>query len=100
MNWPLAYRTIDLHTACWFHMVKKGITPPVANKRSDLNSDKIMKYVGIPTEPRPHNALNGAKVASEALSRLFYGKFLVEEFQDYPIPSVMLSYLNHIYSPI
>lgn len=85
LNWPLAYRTIDLHTACYFHMVKKGIIPPVANKRSDLNSDKIMKYVGIPAEPRPHNALNGAKVATEALSRLLYGKTLLEEFKGYPI---------------
>lgn len=86
LNWPLAYRTIDLHTVCYFHMVKKGITPPVANKRSDLNSDKIMKYVGIPSEPRPHNALNGAKVATEAFSRLFYDKHLLEEFKDYPVP--------------
>lgn len=86
LNWPLAYRTIDLHTACYFHMVKRGVTPPVANKRTDLNSDKIMKYVGIPTEPHPHNALNGAKVAAEALSRLLYEKSLIEEFKDYPIP--------------
>lgn len=85
LNWPLAYRTIDLHTACYLHMIRRGITPPVANKRSDLNSDKIMKYVGIPTEPRPHNALNGAKVAGEALSRLLYGKSLLEEFKDYPV---------------
>lgn len=86
LNWPLAYRTIDLHTACYFHMIKKGVLPPVANKRTDLNSDKIMKYVGIPVEPHPHNALNGAKVATEALSRLFYNKSLIEEFKDYPIP--------------
>lgn len=86
LNWPLAYRTIDLHTACYFHMVRNGITPPVAHKRSDLNSDKIMKYVGIPAEPRPHNALNGAKVATEALSRLLYGKTLLEEFKGYPVP--------------
>lgn len=86
LNWPLAYRTIDLHTACYFHMTKRGLTPPVANKRTDLNSDKIMKYVGIPVEPHPHNALNGAKVAAEALSRLFYDKTLFDDFKDYPIP--------------
>lgn len=86
LNWPLAYRTIDLHTVCYFHMVKRGVSPPIANKRTDLNSDKIMKYVGIPAEPHPHNALNGAKVAAEALSRLLYDKSLMEEFKDYPIP--------------
>lgn len=86
INWPLAYRTVDLHTACYFHMIKKGIVPPVANKRTDLNSDKVMKYVGIPVEPHPHNALNGAKVATEALSRLFYGKSLIDDFKGYPVP--------------
>src|SRR3989338_3464145 len=86
LNWPLAYRTIDLHTACYFHMTKRGVKPPVAKKRIDLNSDKIIKYVGISVEQRPHNALNGAKVAAEALSRLFYDKSLIEEFKDYTIP--------------
>lgn len=85
LNWFLAYRTIDLHTACYFHMIKRGVKPPVANKRTDLNSDKIMEYVGIPAEPHPHNAMNGAKVAAEALSRLFYNKSLIEEFKGYPI---------------
>ncbi|MEK7150485.1 MAG: exonuclease domain-containing protein [Patescibacteria group bacterium] len=86
INWPLAYRTIDLHTACYFHMVKRGLKPPVANKRTDLNSDKIMKYVGIPAEIRPHNALNGAKVATEAFSRLFYDKAIIDEYKGYAIP--------------
>ncbi len=86
INWPLAYRTIDLHTACYCHMIKRGVTPPIANKRTDLNSDKIMKYVGIPTEPHPHNALNGAKVAAEALSRLLYDKPLTDDFKSYFVP--------------
>lgn len=86
INWPLAYRTIDLHTVCYFHMIKNGVIPPIANKRTDLNSDKIMKYVGIPVEPHPHNALNGAKVATEALSRLFYNKSLIDDFKSYHLP--------------
>lgn len=86
LNWTLTYRTIDLHTACYLHMVKNGKIPPVANKRTDLNSDKIMKYVGIPAEPHPHNALNGAKMATEALSRLFYDKSLINDFKSYSIP--------------
>ena len=68
------------------HMIKKGITPPISNNRTDLNSDKIMKYVGIPVEPHPHNALNGAKFAGEAISRLLYDRKLLLEFDKYPIP--------------
>ncbi|MFA5652091.1 MAG: exonuclease domain-containing protein [Candidatus Paceibacterota bacterium] len=86
LDWPFAYRTIDQHSLCFMHMTKRGVTPPVLNNRTDLNSDKIMKYVGIPVEPHPHNALNGAKVAGEAISRLLYDKKLLPEFGKYPIP--------------
>ncbi len=86
LDWNFPHRTIDVHTLCFIHMTKRGITPPVANKRTDLNSDKIMQYVGIPVEPHPHNALNGAKQSAEALSRLLYDKKLLPEFEKYPIP--------------
>ena len=91
LNWPFASRTIDQHSLCFMHMVKRGIIPPVANNRTDLNSDKIMKYVGIPAELHPHNALNGAKVAVEAISRLLYDKKLLPEFEAYPIPWISQS---------
>ena len=86
IDWPFAFRTIDQHSVCFTHMVKRGLVPPVAHGRSDLNSDIIMHYVGIPAEIRPHNALNGAKVAAEALSRLLYDKKLLAEFKDNSIP--------------
>ncbi|MFA5764255.1 MAG: exonuclease domain-containing protein [archaeon] len=86
LDWPFAYRTIDQHSLCYMHMTKRGITPPVLNNRTDLNSDTIMQYVGIPAEPHPHNALNGAKVAAEAISRLLYDKKLLPEFERYDIP--------------
>jgi len=86
LEWPFAFRTIDQHSVCYTHMIKRGVTPPVERNRSDLNSDKIMAYVGIPTEPHPHNALNGAKVAAEALSRLLYGRKLLPEFEKFDLP--------------
>lgn len=85
LEWPFAYRTIDLHSVCFTDMIKRGVKPPFAHNRSDLNSDKIMSYVGIPVETHPHNALNGAKVAGEALSRLLYCRNLLPEFIDAPI---------------
>ena len=86
IEWPFAYRTIDQHSLCFMHMIKQGIKPPVSNNRTDLNSDKIMKYVGIPAEVHPHNALNGAKIEAEAMSRLLYDKKLLPEFEAYQIP--------------
>jgi DNA polymerase III epsilon subunit-like protein len=86
IEWPFAYRTLDLHSVCYTHMIKKGIVPPVAMHRSDLNSDKIMQYVGIPIETHPHNALNGAKIAAEALFRLLYSKNFLPEYENFPLP--------------
>ncbi len=86
LDWPLAHRTIDLHSLCYFHMIQNGIVPPTNNDHSDLNSDKIMSYVGIPEEPKPHNALNGALYETEAFSRLMYKRSLLAEFEKYPLP--------------
>jgi DNA polymerase III epsilon subunit-like protein len=86
LNWPLAYRTIDVHSVCVAHMIKRGKSIPVVKNRSALDLDAILRYVGIPEEPEPHNALTGALVEAEALSRLLYDKPLLEEFRQYKIP--------------
>jgi DNA polymerase III epsilon subunit-like protein len=87
-EWPFAHRTIDTHTLCWMHMVKRGLTPPVdaEHKRSALNLDAILNYCGIPEEPKPHNALTGAKSHAEVISRLLYDKKLLPEFEQFAIP--------------
>lgn len=87
-DWPFAHRTIDTHTLAWMHMVKRGLTPPVdpAKKHSALNLDAVLNYCGIPEEPKPHNALTGAKSHAEVISRLLNGKKLLPEFDQYPIP--------------
>lgn len=86
--WPFAHRTIDSHTLCWMHMVKRGLKPPLdpVKKHSALNLDAILLYCGIPEEPVPHNALTGAKSHAEVISRLLYDKKLLPEFEQYAIP--------------
>lgn len=86
INFQLAHRSIDLHTVAFFHMIKRKIKPPFRDRKSDINSDNIMEYVGIPTEPKPHNALNGAIWEAEAFSRLLYDKCLLKQFSEFPIP--------------
>jgi DNA polymerase III epsilon subunit-like protein len=87
-SWPFAHRTIDSHTLCWMHMVKRGLTPPLdpVKHHSALNLDAILQYCGIPEEPKPHNALTGAKSHAEVISRLLWDKKLLPEFERYPIP--------------
>jgi DNA polymerase III epsilon subunit-like protein len=88
LSWDLAHRTIDSHTLCYMHMVKRGLTPPLdeQHRRSALDLDTVLNYCGIPQEPEPHNALTGALCHGEVISRLLYDKKLLPEFEMYEIP--------------
>lgn len=88
LSWDLAHRTIDTHTLCYMHMVRRGLTPPIdpEHRRSALNLDAVLNYCGIPEEPEPHNALTGALSHAEVISRLLYDKKLLPEFSQYEIP--------------
>lgn len=87
-NWPISYRTIDVHTLCYMHYVNRGMQPPTdpVKKHSALDLDQILVYCGIPREPAPHNALTGALCHAEVISRLLYGRKLLPEFEQYEIP--------------
>jgi len=87
--WTPGYRTIDLHAICYAHLLKREIKPPIKNKRTNLITDDILNYVGLPAEPRPHNALTGAKMEAEAFSRLIYAKPLLKEFEKHPVPEYL-----------
>lgn len=86
LDWDLAYRTIDTHTLCYMHMVKRDLPIPIAKNRSALDLDAILRYCGIPDEPTPHNALTGAASHAEVISRLLYDKKLLPEFEEFDIP--------------
>ena len=82
----LPKRIFDQHSVAYFHMLKRKLNPPIKNSRSALNSDAIMEYVGLPPEPKPHIAINGALWEYEAIYRLIFDKPSLEEFKKYKIP--------------
>ncbi|MDE2079063.1 MAG: 3'-5' exonuclease [Patescibacteria group bacterium] len=88
IEFPFAHRTVDTHSLAYMHMVFHGITPPfdAEKHRTALNLDAALQYVGIPEEPKPHNALTGAMSHAEVASRLLYGKSLLPDFDVYPLP--------------
>jgi len=88
MEFPFAHRTLDTHTMAYMHMLSRGITPPFDPKKrhTTLNLDGVLRYVGVPEEPKPHNALTGALCHAEAASRLLYGRLLLSEFESYRLP--------------
>ena len=96
ISWPLGRRTIDLHSVGYTHMLKRGATPPTKNKRTDLNLDKILVYVGLPEEPKPHHALTGAKCEAEAFSRVLFAKNLLKEYAQYAIPDSLKPEGNNV----
>ena len=89
LNFSLGKRKVDQHSIVYAHFLKRKIQPPLKDGYSDLNSDYIMNYVGLPPEPKPHRAINGARYEAEALSRLIYGKVMFEEFAGFVIPDYL-----------
>lgn len=85
IGWHFSYRTLDLNSMAYMDMIKRGIPVQHKNDRADLSLDTILKYVGLPEEPKPHHGLTGAKLEAEAFSRLLYSKNLLPEFAEYPI---------------
>jgi DNA polymerase III epsilon subunit-like protein len=83
-------RKVDQHTLVYASMLTRGMKPELENGVSNLHSDLIMEYVGIPAEPKPHRAINGARFETEALSRLILGRNLLPEFSGYPIPDYLI----------
>lgn len=86
IEFPFAKRTIDVHSLCWMHMIKQGVEPPIGNHHSLLNLDAALHYCGLPSETRPHNALNGAYAHAEVIARMAYNKKLLPEFSSFEIP--------------
>ncbi|KKU78218.1 MAG: Exonuclease RNase T and DNA polymerase III [Parcubacteria group bacterium GW2011_GWA2_47_64] len=86
LDWPLAHRTIDLHSIAYYEFVRLGKDIPRKNNHSALNLDRILEHVGLRSRDESHNALNDAKLESEAFSRLVYGKNLLTEYSSFPIP--------------
>lgn len=95
-NWPLGWRIVDLHTLVYAAHVLLGRDVPLYRGTSALGLNKCLAFVGLPKEPDPHNALTGAKMEAEALSRLLWHKSLWSEFGEYefgeyPIPAMLLA---------
>src|SRR5690606_2344395 len=88
LSWNLPFRTLDTHTMCWMHLVRRGYTVPIdpQRKRSMLDLDAVLNYCGIKEEPHPHNALTGALCHAEVASRLLYDAPLLPEFKEDDIP--------------
>lgn len=65
------YRTIDVHTVMWMHIMQNGSRPP-----KNISLNRSLEMLGAGREPDPHDALTGAMCAGEVVSRVLTGKTL------------------------
>lgn len=91
IDFPFPHRSLDTHTMAYMHLAEREKDPPTSASHhgSAMNLDFILKYVGVPEEPKPHNALTGALCHGEVASRLMYKKALLPEFELYPLPHAL-----------
>jgi DNA polymerase III epsilon subunit-like protein len=82
-------RSIDLHSIAYAKMQSLGKVVPMTDGWSVMDTDFIHPFCGLPKEPKPHNALNGAKWEAESLHRLMTGKNLLKEFTRHPVPTYL-----------
>jgi DNA polymerase III epsilon subunit-like protein len=86
LGYPFAHRVVDTYSLAWMYLIQAGKSIPQKDGRSGIDSDFVFTYVGISEERGEHNALEDAKLTAEAISRLVYGKQLLEEYKEFPIP--------------
>jgi DNA polymerase-3 subunit epsilon len=90
LAWRPSGRLIDLHSLAFAALLRADRPLPTdASGRSSLNTDRIMELVGIPTEPKPHIAINGALWEAEAFGRFIYGRNVLPQFAEYPLPDFL-----------
>ena len=85
---PFYFRSVDLHSLAYAKMLQIGLTPYSSDDKK-LSLDNILVFVGMPKEPKPHIALNGAKYETEAFYRLIFGKSAYKEFEEHLVPGFL-----------
>lgn len=89
IDYSVGGRTVDTHALAYAHCLKRKVKIPLKYSRSNITSEFVAKYCGLPIEPHPHNGLNGARIEAEELSRLIYGKNLLKEYKKFEVPKYL-----------
>jgi DNA polymerase III epsilon subunit-like protein len=89
INFSFGHRVLDTHSLVYASALARKVDAPMKNSKTDITSDYVFNYVGLPAEPKPHNALTGAKMEAEALSRLIFKKGLFELYSSYLLPEYL-----------
>ena len=86
---PFPHRSFDLHSVAQAKHVEIKGEFLIKDNKSDFGLSNILKFVGMKDERGAHNGLEDAKLEAECFSRLLYGKGLLKEFEQFPIPDYL-----------
>ncbi|MEK6934081.1 MAG: 3'-5' exonuclease [Nanoarchaeota archaeon] len=103
LEFPFSHRTFDLHVfavAKYFEINKKL---PIEDGKSKMNLSNVIEFCGLKVnriqlkgnevikEGEPHDGLKDAKLEAECLSRILYGKNLIQQYKNFPIPDYLIT---------
>jgi len=89
LKFPMHKRAFDLHSIAslkYIQMNKKLLTD---KGHSDMGLKNACKLCGMIDERGEHNALEDAKLTAECLSRILYGKGLLDEYKKFKVPEYL-----------
>ncbi len=101
LEFPFSHRTFDLHAFAVMKYFQINKKLPITDGKSEMNLPRVIEFCGlkdkriqlkdnnIVKEGTPHNGLDDAKIEAECLSRILYGKHLLNEFSQYKIPEYL-----------
>lgn len=91
IDYPLGHRSLDTHSIVFMKHLELWQDILIERGMYKINLDESLRYVGIKGgEPRPHNALTGAKCEAEVVSRVIFGKKLLPEFDSIDMPEYLI----------
>ncbi len=70
LRWPFKYRVVDIQTIAYTVMRIKDKWTPMHDGVSTVGLNYTLKWLGLPKEPEPHNALTGAQCNVDVLMAL------------------------------
>ena len=83
---PFYHRAMDLSTIALVRYLQIHGKFLIKEDYTDMGLKNVLKLVGMTDERTIHNALEDAKLEAECFYRLIYGKNLLPEYSEFPVP--------------
>ncbi|MFA5084642.1 MAG: exonuclease domain-containing protein [Candidatus Paceibacterota bacterium] len=89
LKFPMHRRAFDLHSIASMKYIELNKKLLAEEGHSAMGIGNICRLCGMKDERGTHNALEDAKLAAECLSRIIYGKQLLDEYKKFKIPEYL-----------